>query len=200
MTSALLHGNRRFVEGEFNRRLDYYHGIAQGQKPQVLWIGCSDSRVSESDITDVLPGTIFVHRNIANIIAYNDVNMAAFLEYGINGLQIPDIVVCGHTNCGGIAAIDEGIEDHYVADWLLIASGAKAAVDEMAKERQLTKEQRLDLLVEENVKLQIKHLMELSVIKHRHPPAVIPRVHGWIYDVDTGTIRVVVDGHAVGGT
>ena len=195
MIEALLDGNRRFVAEEFNGRLEYYRGIAKGQTPQVLWIGCSDSRVSESAITDSLPGTIFVHRNVANIIAFNDVNVASIIEYAVSHLRIPDIVVCGHTKCGGIAAIDSGIENHYIADWLLIAGGAKTVVDKIALERPLTQEERLNLLVEENVKLQIRHLKDLSIIRHRHPPEVLPRVHGWVYDVDTGRIKVVVDGH-----
>src|SRR5450432_3368645 len=110
---AMLDGNRRFVQDEFNRRHEYYHGIAQGQTPKVLWIGCSDSRVSESTITDSLPGTIFVHRNVANIVAFNDVNIASVIEHAVSSLCVSDIVICGHTKCGGIAAIDPGIEDHY---------------------------------------------------------------------------------------
>jgi carbonic anhydrase len=192
---AMLEGNRRFVQGEFNARLDYYKGIAQGQTPKVLWIGCSDSRVSESAITDSLPGTIFVHRNVANIVAFNDVNIASVIEYAVSNLRVSDIVVCGHTRCGGIAAIDAGIEDHYIADWLLIAGGAKQVVDQVAREQKLTDDERLNLLVEENVKLQIGHLKELSVLKHRHAPAHSPRVHGWVYDVDTGKINVLIDGY-----
>jgi carbonic anhydrase len=195
---AMLDGNHRFVEGEFNRRLDYYQGIAQGQTPLVLWIGCSDSRVSESVITDSLPGTIFVHRNVANIVAFNDVNIASVIEYAVGTLRVTDIVICGHTRCGGIAAIDSGIEDHYIADWLLIARGAKTAVDRIARDRKMTKDERLKLLVDENVKLQIEHLKELSVLKHRHPPAHMPRIHGWVYDVDTGRIEVLVDGYGRG--
>jgi carbonic anhydrase len=199
MINTLLNGNRRFVADEFNQRLDYYRGIAEAQTPTVLWIGCSDSRVSENAITNSLPGTIFVHRNVANIIAFNDVNIASIIEYAISNLRIPDIVVCGHTKCGGIAALESGIENHYIADWLLIAGGARDAVDRIARERALTHEERLNLLVDENVKLQIRHLKELSIIRHRHPPDVMPRVHGWVYDVDTGRIKVVVDGHAAEG-
>ena len=125
MIENLLAGNRQFVEEEFNARIEYYRGISQGQTPKVLWIGCSDSRVAENVITNSLPGTIFVHRNVANIIAFNDVNIASIIEYAVSRLQVEDIVVCGHTNCGGIAAIDAGIEDHYIADWLLIGAAPK---------------------------------------------------------------------------
>src|SRR5262245_55389417 len=122
MIESLLEGNKRFVKDEFTPRLEYYRSIAAQQTPKVLWIGCSDSRVSESVITSSRPGTIFVHRNVANIIAFNDVNIAAIIEYAVTHLRVPDIVVCGHTRCGGIAAIYDGIEDHYIADWLLIAN------------------------------------------------------------------------------
>jgi carbonic anhydrase len=201
MIEALLAGNRRFTETEFRQHLDHYRAIAQQQSPKVLWIGCSDSRVSEDVITGSKPGTIFVHRNVANIVAYNDVNIAAIIEYAVERLRIPDIVVCGHTKCGGIAAIHDGadIEDHYIADWLLIAGGAKEAVDRAARERPLTREERLNLLVEENVRLQIAHLKDLSIIRHRHPPHILPRIHGWVYDVDSGHIKVLVDGSVDGG-
>jgi carbonic anhydrase len=198
MVQELLAGNRRFVANEFDTHRDHYKSIAQAQTPKFLWIGCSDSRVSESTITGTMPGTIFVHRNVANIVAFNDVNVAAFLDYGVSHLHIPDIIVCGHTRCGGIAAIDAGIEDHYIADWLLIANGAKVEVNRVAATRPLSRDERLNLLIEENIKLQIRHLKDLSIIKHRKPGVPAPRVHGWVYDVDTGRLRVVVDGNAAG--
>ena len=139
MIDQLLEGNRLFVENEFNRNLDYYTNIAHAQHPQVLWIGCSDSRVPEDEITGSKPGTIFVHRNVANIVAFNDVNIAAIVEYAMAHLKIPDIIVCGHYNCGGIQALDEGVEENYIADWLLISGGAKEKVDRIAREQSLTR-------------------------------------------------------------
>jgi carbonic anhydrase len=191
MINDLLAGNAAFVQTEFNNHLDYYRRIAQAQEPKVLWIGCSDSRVSEDVVTGSKPGTIFVHRNIANIVAFNDVNVAAILEYAVTHLKIPDIVVCGHTRCGGIAALDEGVEENYIADWLLIASGAKLKIDQLALERKLTRDQKLELLVEENVRLQINHLKMFALIKNLHKKSELPRIHGWVYDVDTGKIRVL---------
>lgn len=198
MIKKLLDGNRQFIETEFQPRFEYYQSIAEMQTPTVLWIGCSDSRVSESVITQSRPGTIFVHRNVANIVAFNDVNIAAIIDYAVSHLKIPDIVVCGHTRCGGIAAIYDGVENHYIADWLLIANGAREKVDSIAKKKKLNREQKLNLLAEENVHLQIKHLKSLSIIRHRHPPEIVPRVHGWIYNVDTGRIKVLDDGFTEG--
>lgn len=193
MIDQFLAGNRLFVETEFQQNLAYYEGLSKGQKPKVLWIGCSDSRVSEHVITNSKPGTIFVHRNVANIISFNDVNIAAIIEYGITHLKIPDIVVCGHYKCGGVAAMVDGVDSHYIADWLLIGTGAKEKVERIAKEQHLSREEMLDLLVEENVRLQIKHLRNLSLIKHR-PVKTAPRIHGWVYCVDTGEIKVLEDG------
>lgn len=196
MINGLLAGNQKFVDTEFNPNLGYYKEIAAQQRPQVLWIGCSDSRVSEDVITSSKPGTMFVHRNVANIVSFNDVNIAALIEYGVTHLEIPDIVVCGHTKCGGIAAIEDGVHENYIADWLLIASGIKDKVDRAAKENSLNREQKLELLVKENVKLQIKHLMNFSFIKRMHAKGILPRVHGWMYSVETGKIEVVSDGFA----
>jgi carbonic anhydrase len=196
MIEQLLEGNARFVSGEFQPNEAYYQSIAARQSPKVLWIGCSDSRVSEDVVTGSRPGTMFVHRNIANIVAFNDVNIAAILEYGVVHLKIEDIVVCGHTRCGGIAAIEDGVHENYIADWLCIATGAKEAADRIATERKLSREEKLAVLTAENVKLQIKHLQNLALIRNMHKRGTLPRIHGWLYRVENGEIEVLVDGRA----
>ncbi|MFM8292909.1 MAG: carbonic anhydrase [Planctomycetia bacterium] len=198
MIDQLLAGNARFVAGEFRPNEDYYRAIAARQRPKVLWIGCSDSRVSEHQMTGSKPGTMFVHRNVANIVAFNDVNISAILEYGVVHLKIEDIIVCGHTRCGGIAAIEDGVHENYIADWLCIATGAKEAADRIAKERGLSREEKLAVLTEENVKLQIKHLKNLALIRNMHARGDLPRIHGWLYHVETGKVEVLVDGRAGG--
>jgi carbonic anhydrase len=194
MIDNLLAGNAKFVSTEFAPNADYYHALAAQQRPKVLWIGCSDSRVSEHQMTDSKPGTMFVHRNVANIVAFNDVNISAILEYGVVHLKIEDIIVCGHTRCGGIAAIEDGVHENYIADWLCIATGAKEAADRIAREKGLNREQKLAVLTEENVKLQIKHLRNLALIKNLHAHGTVPRIHGWLYRVETGSVDVLVDG------
>ncbi len=194
MINKLLQGNAKFVAGEFKPNEKYYRTIAARQSPKVLWIGCSDSRVSEDVITGSRPGTMFVHRNVANIVAFNDVNISSILEYGIVHLKIEDIVVCGHTRCGGIAAIEDGVHENYIADWLCIASGAKVITDEIAQKHKLSREQKLEVLAAENVKLQIKHLQSLALIKNMHEKGSLPRIHGWLYRVETGAIDVLVNG------
>ncbi len=194
MIDELLAGNAAFVTKEFMPNEAYYHALAAQQKPKVLWIGCSDSRVSEHQMTDSKPGTMFVHRNVANIVAFNDVNISAILEYGVTHLKIEDIIVCGHTRCGGIAAIEDGVHENYIADWLCIATGAKEAADRIAREQGLNREQKLAVLTEENVKLQIKHLKNLALIKNLHAKGDLPRIHGWLYRVESGTVDILIDG------
>lgn len=190
----LLRGNADFVAQEFQEHADYYQSIAKRQTPKVLWIGCSDSRVSEDLITGSKPGTIFVHRNVANIVAFNDVNIASILEFGLVHLKIEDIIVCGHTGCGGIAAIEDGVREHYIADWLCIAAPAKENADRAAREQCLNREQKLELLTKENVLLQIKRLHSLAIIKNMRADGPLPRIHGWLYRVETGEVEVLVDG------
>jgi carbonic anhydrase len=149
-------------------------------------------------MTGSKPGTMFVHRNVANIIAFNDVNISAILEYGVVHLKIEDIIVCGHTRCGGIAAIEDGVHENYIADWLCIATGAKEAANRIAKEKKLSRDEKLAVLTEENVKLQIKHLKSLALIRNMHAKGSLPRIHGWLYRVETGTIDVLVDGRDSG--
>ena len=194
MIDQLLEGNTQFVATEFQPNAAYYKALALKQTPKVLWIGCSDSRVSEHQMTGSKPGTMFVHRNVANIVAFNDVNISSILEYGVVHLKIEDIVICGHTRCGGIAAIDDGVRENYIADWLCIASGAKDVADRVASEQGLSREEKLELLTAENVKLQIKHLKNLALIKNQHAKGTLPRIHGWLYRVENGTIDVLVDG------
>jgi carbonic anhydrase len=194
MIDELLQGNGRYLANEFNPNADYYHAIADHQTPKVLWIGCSDSRVSEHQMTGSKPGTMFVHRNIANIVAFNDVNISAILEYAVVHLKIEDIIICGHTRCGGIAAIEDGVRENYIADWLCIATGAKEAADRIARERNLSREEKLAVLTEENVKLQIKHLRNLALLRNMHAKGERPRIHGWLYRVENGTIDILVDG------
>jgi carbonic anhydrase len=195
MIAELLEGNRRFVNSEFKPHLARYLTLAAAQHPKVLWIGCSDSRVSEHVITSTQPGTVFVHRNVANIVSFNDVNVAAVIEYGVTQLHIRDIVICGHYGCGGIRALEEGnVKENYISDWLLIASGAKDRADRIARERGLTGEAKLDLLTRENVKLQIEHLNKLSLIRNLRADSHAVRIHGLIYALKTGELEVLVDG------
>lgn len=193
MISALLNGNKRFVSEVFDRERDYFEELAKQQRPTVLWIGCSDSRVPVNTITQTRPGEIFVHRNVGNIVATNDWNLSAVLEFSINHLMIPDIVVCGHYGCGGIAALDEkNAEDRYIPIWLNNAYKARERVDDKLLELhfQISEEQRMNLIVEENVRLQLEHLQEYPFVRNAMQEKSLS-LHGWVYDMSSGDIKVV---------
>ena len=193
MIATLLDGNKRFVSEIFDRERDYFEELAKQQRPTVLWIGCSDSRVPVNTITQTRPGEIFVHRNVGNIVATNDWNLSAVLEFSINHLQIPDIVICGHYGCGGIAALDEeNEEDRYIPIWLNNAYKARERVDERLRglHFDISQEQRMNLVVEENVRLQLEHLQEYPFVRAAMNSERLS-LHGWVYNMSVGDIKVV---------
>jgi carbonic anhydrase len=191
--TTLLDGNKRFVSEVFDRERDYFDELAKQQRPTVLWIGCSDSRVPVNTITQTKAGEIFVHRNVGNIVATNDWNLSAVLEFSINHLMIPDIVVCGHYGCGGIAALDEkNADDRYIPIWLNNAYKARERVDDKLLELhfQIPPEQRMELIVEENVRLQLEHLQEYPFVRNAMQEGSLS-LHGWVYDMANGGIKIV---------
>lgn len=193
MISTLLDGNQRFVSEIFDREREYFSELAKLQRPTVLWIGCSDSRMAVNTITQTKPGEVFVHRNVGNIVATNDWNLSAVLEFTINHLKIPDIVICGHYGCGGIAALDsDDVNDRYIPIWLNNAQKAKERVDENLKvlHLEVSKEQRMQLIVEENVRLQLEHLLEYPFVRTAMQEGKLA-LHGWVYDMSTGAIKIL---------
>jgi len=193
MISTLLEGNKQFVSQHFEKEKEYYNSLVKDQRPTVLWIGCSDSRVAVNIITNTRPGEVFVHRNVGNIVAANDWNLSAVLEFTINHLHIPDIVICGHYGCGGINALDEeNIEDKYIPIWLINAYKAKERVDERLKALhiEIPHEQRMKLIVEENVRLQLDHLQEYPFVRKAMNEKEL-NLHGWVYDMSSGEIKIV---------
>ena len=193
--SDLLEQNRLWSEAQTAADPDYFRKHVEGQKPRILLIGCSDSRVPAEAVLGCGPGELFVHRNVANIVAYNDVNIASVIQYAVQYLKVPDVVVCGHYLCGGVAAAcADNIAEGYVADWLMITTWAKGWVDERlaAEGRQVDPAEYLRLVVDENVRLQMKHLANLTIIRRSwRELGGLPRIHGWVYDVSSGRVNVV---------
>jgi carbonic anhydrase len=193
MIKTLLDGNKLFMTEVFAKEKEFYAELAGEQKPTVLWIGCSDSRVPVNTITQTRPGEVFVHRNVGNVFATNDWNLSAVLEFSINHLNIPDIVICGHYGCGGIHALEEDSpDDKYIPVWLINIYKAKERVDEKIAglHIEITPEKRMQLIVEENVRLQLEHLQEYPFIRKALTDKKL-NIHGWVYDMCTGEIKVI---------
>ncbi len=193
----LLEQNRKWAAERVAADPEYFTRHVGGQDPRLLWIGCSDSRVPAEHILNCGPGELFIHRNVANVVAYNDVNIATVIQYSVEKLLVDDIVVCGHYGCGGVAAAcaDVGL-DGYIGDWLMITSWAKTWVDERLKKegKTLPHAEYLREVVEENVRLQVKHVSHLTMVrKSWEKRQGLPRIHGWVYDISTGLIKQVME-------
>ena len=192
MIDQLLKGNEQFRKTTFNDNIQRYTELTKGQQPPVLWIGCSDSRIQTGHITGTHAGTLFMHRNIGNMAPANDWSLATVLEYGIKHLKVQHIVICGHSDCGAIKALDKELDDAYVPNWLNNAMEAKKRVDAKIKKPSTPQEQkqRSTMIEQENVRLQIEHLRTYPVVKKAEQEKKI-EIHGLYYDLGTGALTKV---------
>ncbi|GGB11965.1 carbonate dehydratase [Puia dinghuensis] len=189
----LLSENKAWSSGIKADDPEYFERLAHLQKPEFLWIGCSDSRVPADKITGTQPGEIFVHRNVANLVIHTDVNLLSVLDYAVTILKVNHVIVCGHYGCGGITAAMTNHDFKYVLNmWLrnikdvyrLYAKELDAIADE---------EKRTDRLVELNVKEQVMHLAKTSIIQRAWKHERRPQLHGWVYGLKDGLIKPVFD-------
>ncbi|WOF15171.1 carbonic anhydrase [Methanoplanus sp. FWC-SCC4] len=193
LVDQLLEGNVAFRENEFKENPVRYRELALAQSPGVLWIGCSDSRAAPERITSAPPGELFVTRNVGNIVPAHDWSLSAVLEYSINHLEVKEIIVAGHSNCGAVKALDKDLQDPYITLWLNDAREAKARVDArmpkaVTPEDQKERTREIEL---ENVRLQVEHLMSYPSVRQAVDEGRI-EVHGLYYNLETGTLSRVV--------
>ena len=186
--NELLEANLEWVEKRLDLDKDYFKNLSKGQNPPFLYIGCSDSRMPIDTFTQSEPGSFFIHRNIANQVFSNDMNFLATLEYAVEQLEVEHIIVSGHYECGGIkTAHDKCRHSSIISSWLMpikkIEVEHKEELESLA-----TEQERLDRLTELNVLEQLKHIIELSVIRNRIENGKYPRIHGWVLDIRSGKI------------
>lgn len=167
---------------------DLFPALAKGQSPQILWIGCSDSRCPETSVLDMQPGDVFVHRNIANILHAGDLSSSAVIEYAVRHLRVAHVVLCGHTSCGGVAAALGNKPLGILDPWLLPLRQIREQNTE--KLQSLAPEQAALKMVELNVEEGVKALKQKSVVLEAMQERGM-QVHGLIYDVGTGLLREV---------
>ena len=184
---SLLDGNKKFVEDTLKADPEYFTNLAKGQSPPVLWIGCADSRVPANQITNMPPGEIFVHRNIANMVVHSDMNMLSVLDYAVNVLKVKHVIVTGHYGCGGIIAAMSNQQFGLIDNWLrhikdvyrLHAKELDQIVDD---------EERANRLVEFNVVEGVYNLCRTSIVQNAWLNGQELGVHGWVYSLNTGII------------
>lgn len=189
----LLLANQAWIQEKISMKPDFFTEIAKDQNPDFLWIGCSDSRVPAEDITGTEPGEIFVHRNIANIVHYTDLNLLSVTQYAVEYLKVKHIIVCGHTGCGGVRASMTHKSYGSLNKWL---QSLKDVYHRHHQELDLLPEhddRKLNRLVELNVMEQVHNLAKTSIVQRSWCENKTPKIHGWVYDMKTGLIRDLVE-------
>ncbi len=186
--AALFENNRRWAEGKTKEDARYFERLAREQHPEYLYIGCSDSRVPANEIMGVEPGDVFVHRNIANVVASADLNVASVIEYAVAHLEVKRIIVCGHYNCGGVKAAmqakDLGILNPWLRNIRDVYRLHQAELDGVEGE-----EARYERLVELSVLEQCINVIKTAAVQRSYLSKGYPLVHGWVFDLRTGLIR-----------
>ncbi|CAM3925269.1 carbonate dehydratase [Flavobacterium branchiophilum] len=166
---------------------NYFEDLAKGQNPQLLWIGCSDSRVPANEIIGAKPGDVFVHRNIANMVIHSDMNMLSVLDYAVNVLKVKHVLVCGHYGCGGIKAAlgngSIGIIDNWIRHIKDVYRLHRQYLDSIVNE-----EERFNKFVEINIKEQVFDLAKTSIVQAAWRKGQDLTLHGWVYGLNSGFV------------
>jgi carbonic anhydrase len=166
----------------------FFNKLALQQKPEILWIGCADSRVPANQIIGLLPGEVFVHRNIANLVVHTDLNCLSVIQFAVDVLKVKHIIVCGHYDCGGISAVLDDTEHGLIDNWLRhIKDIYRYYAGELDKIKDA--EKRADRLCELNVIEQVSNVCSTTILQGAWARSQAVTVHGWIYDVSDGILR-----------
>ncbi len=189
MTSyeQIFENNKSWIEQKLGSNSDFFSKLAKEQNPDYLYIGCSDSRVTAEEIMGVVPGEVFVHRNVANLVNNVDLNVMSVINYSVKYLKVKHIIVCGHYNCGGVKAAmmpkDMGILNPWLRNIRDVYRLHKEELNSIEDEAK-----RYDRLVELNVEEQCTNVIKTAVVQLRYMREGYPQVHGWVFDIHSGRI------------
>ncbi|MGB1257958.1 MAG: carbonate dehydratase [Thiolinea sp.] len=184
----LISGNKKWTEKILKDNPDFFTTLSNEQKPQFLWIGCSDSRVPASEITGTRPGSIFVQRNIANVVSHTDSNLLSVVYFAVKVLKVKHIIVCGHYGCGGVESAMSNEMFGFLDNWLLhlkdVYRTHQAELDLIDDNKK-----KLNRFVELNIITQVSNLAKVSFIQEEWAKGQFPYIHGWVYGLSDGLIR-----------
>lgn len=184
----LLTNNKNWSERVKNQRPNFFTDLARQQTPEYVWVGCSDSRVSASNIVGLLPGEVFVHRNIANLVNHTDMNCLSVLQFAVEVLKVKHIIVCGHYGCGGVQAAFDNQRHGLIDNWLRsIQDTANLYEDYLSRFED--EQYRLDKLCELNVVEQVLNVSATTIVQDAWESGQNLTVHGWIYSIKNGIIN-----------
>ncbi|MBI2427469.1 MAG: carbonate dehydratase [Ignavibacteriales bacterium] len=184
----LLDNNRRWASEIKERQPKFFEILSKQQSPEYLWIGCSDSRVPANEIVNLLPGELFVHRNVANVVVHTDLNCLSVIQYAVDVLHVKHIIVCGHYGCGGVRAALEKNRFGLIDNWLRHIQDVQQQYSSIV-ESAGTIEKQVDRLCELNVIEQVRNVCETTIIQDAWARGASLNVHGWIYGLSDGLIR-----------
>jgi len=184
----LIENNRKWSERVKKQDSNFFQKLSKQQSPTYLWIGCADSRVPANEIVDLMPGEIFVHRNLANVVVHSDLNCLSVIQYAVDVLKVRHIIVCGHYGCGGVKAVLENKELGLIDNWLRhirdVYRYHQEKIDSIEDFRQKT-----DLLCELNVMEQVANVSHTTIVQNAWKSGQELVIHGWIYDIEDGLIK-----------
>lgn len=185
--SRLIENNKAWAAEKLSVDPDFFNLNAQGQSPEFLWVGCSDSRVPANEITGTKSGEIFVHRNIANMVVHTDLNFMSVLQYAVEVLKVKHIIVCGHYGCGGVNAamgpINNGLVNKWIRNIKEVYAKYEPELDAISDAQQ-----RSNRLVELNVMEQVHNLAKTSMVQKAWATRSL-QIHGWVYGLADGQIK-----------
>lgn len=183
----VFENNKKWLAEKKVSDKEFFTKLSEGQNPDFLYIGCSDSRVTAEELMGAEPGDVFVHRNIANVIANNDLSAMSVIEYAVGYLEVKHIVVCGHYYCGGVKAAMESSDLGLLNPWLRNIRDVfrlhKAELNAITD-----KDEQYRRLVELNVEEQCVNVIKTAVVQKSYLKNKYPTVHGWVFDVHTGEL------------
>ncbi len=184
--SKIFENNKKWIANKLEQHPDFFDKMSEGQSPNILYIGCSDSRVTAEEMMGAQPGEIFVHRNIANMVVSIDMNVMSVINYAVGALKVEQIVVCGHYGCGGVKAAmqpqDLGILNPWLRNIRDVYRMHKDDLNIIEDEKE-----RYDKLVEFNVQEQCLNVIKTAVVQKAYYERGL-KVHGWVFDIHTGQL------------
>jgi carbonic anhydrase len=190
--AQLFDNNRKWAAEMTAARPDFFRTLSAQQSPEYLWIGCSDSRVPANEIVGLLPGELFVHRNVANVVVHTDLNCLSVLQFAVDVLKVKHVIVCGHYGCGGVKAALENAKLGLIDNWLRHVQDVRR--EQAAEIDALAGEPQLDRLCELNVLAQAGHVRETTIVQDALARRQPVHVHAWIYGLHDGLLRDLSSG------
>ena len=186
---TLLTNNRAWARGISERQPDFFAALSRQQSPRYLWIGCSDSRVPANEIVGLLPGELFVHRNVANLVVHTDLNCLSVLQYAIDVLGVEHVIVCGHYGCGGVRAVHANASYGLIDNWLRHLRDVRERHAKLVDAAD-GDERAVDRLCELNVIEQVRNVCRTTIVQDAwRKPGRRLSIHGWIYGLQDGLLR-----------